>query len=194
MTSAVAFISAIVVLLAVPGPTNSLLFLSGADRGFRKSLRLLIGESAGYLAVIVPIAVFAAPYLNEHPAASSTLKLAAASWIMFLAVKLWRRPPAAPGTSSVTIGGIFVTTLLNPKALIIGLTIMPTGSIMQIAPWLALFLVLLSLIAMCWVGAGSAAVMAARGRFDPARLLARTAAVLLAGFSLYMTSAVAGLA
>jgi Putative threonine efflux protein len=193
MTSVAAFVSSIVVLLAVPGPTNSLLFLSGAELGFRRSLRLIAGETAGYLAVVVPLATAAAP-LFENTLAASFAKLAAAAWIMYLAAKLWRRGTTAPGVSSVTVGGLFVTTLLNPKALVIGLTIMPSGSPAEIAPWVFLFTGLLIMIAVCWIGAGAAAVLAARGRFDPSRMLSRTAAIVLAAFSLFMITSIAGIA
>lgn len=193
MSNAVAFISAIIILLAVPGPTNTLLFLSGAERGFRKSLRLMIGESVGYLCTVVPLAVFAAPFFSSHPMAGSALKLVAATWVFFLAVKLWRRPKASAGAPSVTLGGIFVTTLLNPKGLVIGLTIMPGGSVYMIGPWIALFLCLLGSIACCWIGAGALASRAAAGRFDPVRALSKVGSVLLAGFSIFMASSATGL-
>jgi Putative threonine efflux protein len=193
MTSVAAFVSSIVLLLAVPGPTNSLLFLSGAEQGFRRSLKLLAGETAGYLAVVVPIATLAAPFF-ENTLAASFAKLAAAAWILYLAAKLWRRRTTAPGVSSVTVGGLFVTTLLNPKALVIGLTIMPSGSPAEIAPWVLVFVALLAVIAVCWIGAGSASVRIARGRFDPSRILSRTAAIMLAAFSLFMIASVTGTA
>jgi threonine/homoserine/homoserine lactone efflux protein len=195
MISATAFASAIVILLAVPGPTNSLLFLSGAERGFRQSLKLLVGEAAGYLSVVIPLATAAAPFFESHPAAAAALKMTAAAWIMFLAFKLWRRPAALPGTSSVSVKGIFVTTLLNPKALVIGLTIMPPGSLGDILPWVGFFLSMLAAIALCWIAAGAVAVKAASTRFNPTRVLSRLAAALLLGFSALMaTSAVTVLA
>lgn len=195
MISANAFASAIVILLAVPGPTNSLLFLSGAERGFRPSLKLLLGEAAGYLSVIIPVATAAAPFFDSHPIAAAALKLAAAAWIAVLALKLWRRPAASPGASSVTMRGIYTTTLLNPKALVIALTIMPAGSLSFILPWIVFFLVMLATIAACWIAAGALAVRAAASRFDPTRLLSRLAATLLLGFSMMMaTSAVTVLA
>ncbi len=195
MISATAFASAIVILLAVPGPTNSLLFLSGAERGFRPSLKLLFGEAAGYLSVIIPLATAAAPFFESHPVAAAALKLAAAAWIAFLAIKLWRRPTSARGTSSVSVKGIFITTLLNPKALVIGLTTMPSGSLSEILPWIGFFLFMLTAIACCWIAAGALAVQAASSRFDATRVLSRVAAALLLGFSMLMTtSAVTALA
>jgi threonine/homoserine/homoserine lactone efflux protein len=193
MSDIAAFVSAITILLAVPGPTNTLLFLSGAERGFRKSLRLMIGESAGYLSTVVPLAVFAAPSLSSHPVAGSALKLVAASWVLFLALKLWRRPKASTGTPSVTLGSIFVTTLLNPKGLVIGLTIMPGGSAYAIAPWVGLFVCLLAAIACLWIGAGSLVTRAGGSHFDPVRALSKVGAVLLAGFSVVMASSAIGL-
>ncbi|MNU30440.1 cysteine/O-acetylserine exporter [compost metagenome] len=188
MISATAFASAIVILLAVPGPTNSLLFLSGAERGFRPSLKLLLGEAAGYLSVIIPLVTAAAPFFDSHPVAAAALKLAAAAWIAVLALKLWRRRPSDPGTSPVTVMGIYITTLLNPKACVIGLTIMPAGSLSDILPWIAFFLLMLATIAACWIGAGALAVQVGASRFDPTRVLSRIAATLLLGFSVLMTT------
>lgn len=195
MISATAFASAIVILLAVPGPTNSLLFLSGAERGFRPSLKLLLGEAVGYLSIIIPLATAAAPFFESHPVAAAALKLTAAAWIFLLAVKLWRRPAAVRGTSSVSVKGIFITTLLNPKALVIGLTIMPSGGLSEILPWIGFFLFMLAAIAACWIAAGALAARAASSRFNPTRVLSRVAATLLLGFSMLMTtSAVTALA
>lgn len=188
MISATAFASAIVILLAVPGPTNSLLFLSGAERGFRPSLKLLFGEAAGYLSVVVPLATAAGPFFGSHPVAAASLKMVAAAWIAFLAFKLWNRPASARGTSSVSVKGIFITTLLNPKALVIGLTIMPSGSLAEILPWIGLFMVMLAGIAIGWIAAGAVASQAASSSFDPARTLSRLAAALLVGFSMLMTT------
>ena len=51
------FVFAILALLLTPGPTNTLLTVGAAARGWRASLPLLFGELAGYLVVVVPPAV-----------------------------------------------------------------------------------------------------------------------------------------
>ena len=107
-----------------------LLTVGAAARGFRASLPLLLGELAGYLIVVVPLATIAGSLLEGRPALAIALRLAAALWVLFLAIRLWRVSAVqkSPDSASpVTIGQVFVTTLLNPKAPIIGLVIMPHG-------------------------------------------------------------------
>ena len=84
------FVFAILALLLTPGPTNTLLTVGAAARGFRSSLPLLTGELAGYLVVVVPLATIAASLLEGRPALADALRLAAALWVLFLAVRLWR--------------------------------------------------------------------------------------------------------
>ncbi len=40
---------ALLVLLLTPGPTNTLMALAGAERGWTRALRLIPAELAGYL-------------------------------------------------------------------------------------------------------------------------------------------------
>lgn len=189
--SLLTFCLSIIVLLAVPGPTNTLLFLSGADVGFRRSLRLLIGESAGYLSVILPITTFAAPLFDTYPKASAAMKLVAAAWILWVALKLWSRAGGKAEANVVSIPAIFVTTLLNPKALIVALMIMPHGSIETVLPSAAIFIVLLVGIALVWISAGVVAAKAS-GRWDITIAISRSASVLLTVFSVLMARAAFG--
>lgn len=136
------FTFAILALLLTPGPTNTLLTVAAATRGLRASTPLLAGELLGYLAVIVPLATIAAPLLDGRPALAAGLRIAAACWVLFLAVRLWRvssEQKAERQAAPITIGQVFLTTMLNPKAPIIGLVIMPHGTLAEITPALGLF-------------------------------------------------------
>ena len=42
------FLVEVLGVLALPGPTNSLLFVSGVSRGFRASLHLILAELHNY--------------------------------------------------------------------------------------------------------------------------------------------------
>lgn len=187
------FIFAILALLLTPGPTNTLLTVGAATRGLRASLPLLLGELAGYLAVVVPLATIAAPLLEGRPALAIALRFAAACWVLFLAIRLWRASSVnlvEDGSSSVTIGQVFLTTVLNPKAPIIGLVIMPHGPVAQIAPALGLFSLLV-------LGAGTSfLVLGALVGRTPAlspRLVYRVAAFFLAVFSIGLAGTASGL-
>lgn len=187
------FIVAILALLLTPGPTNTLLTVGAAARGFRSSLPLLIGELAGYLAVVVPLATIAASLLEGRPALASALRLAAALWVLFLAIRLWRvsaiqkNPDSA---SAVTISQVFLTTLLNPKAPIIGLVIMPHGPLAQIAPAIGLFSLLVAGAGTSFLVLGS---LIGRAPVLSPQLVYRVAAVCLGVFSLGLAGSASGL-
>lgn len=50
-----AFLSAVLALLATPGPTNTLMALAGAEGGVGRVARLLPAELAGHLTTILPL-------------------------------------------------------------------------------------------------------------------------------------------
>lgn len=150
-----AFLSAVLALLVAPGPTNTLMALAGAQRGLRGMSRLLPAELAGYLCSVLPMAFLGAELLARWPSSAEALKVAAAGWVMFLAFSLWRRPGGAQVHAEITAPRIFVTTLMNPKALIFGLVLLPSPASAQFAPHLALFCLSVSAVALLW-GAGGA--------------------------------------
>lgn len=139
---------AILVLLIAPGPTNTLLLLAGAERGFRAALRLIPAELAGYLLTIVPLALVGAAVLQDAPRARAAVAVAAGLWVAWLAVKLWLPQNLPEGARSVSAGLVFTTTMLNPKALIFGLVMLPSPD--HLALNLALFIVLVVMAAAVW--------------------------------------------
>jgi threonine/homoserine/homoserine lactone efflux protein len=173
------FALAILLLLATPGPTNTLLWLSGAAVGMRRSLPLLLGELGGYLTVIVPVAVIAAPLLSAHPAIGLVLKLAAACWRLFMAHALWTVKANAASERPIVPGQVFVTTLLNPKALIFTLVIMPQVGLQAMPPWLLGFAALTLSAGRCGSPAGTLLARLPRRPVGPRRI----AAACLVAFS-----------
>ena len=187
------FLLAILALLLTPGPTNTLLTVGAAARGFRTSLPLLLGELAGYLIVVVPLATIAGSLLEGRPVLAIALRLAAALWVLFLAIRLWRVSAvqtSPDGVSPVTIGQVFVTTLLNPKAPIIGLVIMPHGPLAQIAPAIGLFSLLIAGTGTSFLVLGS---LIGRAPVLSPQLVYRIAAVCLGVFSLGLAGSASGL-
>jgi threonine/homoserine/homoserine lactone efflux protein len=187
------FTLATLLLLATPGPTNTLISLAGYLRGWARAMPLISAEIAGYLTTIVPLVTLAAPYLDAHPSVANAIKLAAGAWVLYLAIKLWRRADTSGATNTVSWRRVYVTTVLNPKALIVSLVIMPTGTLATVAPWLALYVLYILIVASCWIVAGS--LMKGRNAEGQHALIARRiAAVFLVGFSTILAgSAVAAM-
>lgn len=170
------FLFAVWALLLTPGPTNTLLALAGASQGLRRAARLVPAELCAYLLVTVPLATFGAELLARDPGLATAVRLAAAAWVAYLAVKLWRVVPGA-AAGAVTAGRVFVTTLLNPKGLIIGLALLPRGGAPDFAPHLVLFAGSIVAVALIWAAGGG---LLKRGAAEPPVLYRRAAACWLA--------------
>jgi len=180
---------ALLALLLTPGPTNTLLAVAGSERGFPRALPLIAAEMAGYLTATLPLALFGAALMADAPALRPVVTGSAALWVLWLALGLWRSPPEA-AAAQVTARRVFVTTLLNPKALIVGLVLLPGVAVL----WqgLAVFLGLIAGVGALWAALGARLRARARGGRAP-RLMRRGAALWLALLSVGLAiKAVAG--
>ncbi|WP_151717843.1 hypothetical protein [Gemmobacter serpentinus] len=187
--SLIAFLSATLALLLAPGPTNTLMGVAGAQGGMRHVLHLLPAELLGYLATILPLLLLGAGVLAQYPQLVSALTLASAIWVMVLALRLWGQQVRGGADTAITLRRVFVTTLLNPKALIFGLVLLPDPASPDILSRLGLFCLMVSGVAMVWGGAG---VLAQAGLGGAARVqvIQRCAALWLAIVSITLIAGV----
>jgi threonine/homoserine/homoserine lactone efflux protein len=178
---------AVLALLLTPGPTNSLMLLAGAERGLPKAARLITAEVAGYLMTVVPLTLIGQTVLQAWPGLAMAVALVAAVWVALLAVRLWRVPPVEAHVS-VSARALFVTTALNPKALIFGLVLLPSAD--RLAGNLALFVGLIVIVAVLWAGIGAglrrASETATGGQPRALFVLRRLASVFLAAMSVLL--------
>jgi len=146
------FTLAALALLLLPGPTNALLAASGATIGLPRSLRLLLSAVGGYAA---GIAIVRAVLLvvGTDAATLAALRVVSAVYLAGLAFKLWHAVPSAD-SSPVTMRQVLVTTLLNPKALIVGLVLMSPDSTAALVQ-LLVFAALVPVVAVAWISVGS---------------------------------------
>lgn len=150
-----AFSFAVLALLLSPGPTNTLMGLAGAQNGLRKARRLIPAELLGYLTTILPLLWLGSEVLARWQIVAVVMKLAAAGWVMFMAVSLWRMHENDGTPNEVTARRVYLTTMLNPKALIFGLVLLPPPGDPEFASKLGIFGVMVMTVALIWGGAGS---------------------------------------
>ena len=91
-----------------------------------------------------------------------------------------------PGSAGRSVGAraLFVTTALNPKALIFGLVLLPSPD--RLAANLALFAGLVVLVAVFWAGIGAALREGGSGQPRAICVLRRLASVWLAAISVIL--------
>jgi threonine/homoserine/homoserine lactone efflux protein len=187
--SAIALLAVgIVVVLITPGPTNTLLASAGLRQGVRRSLPLIAAELAGYLVAISGWGRFLAQAAHALPWLPALLRVAAGTYIAWLAVDMWRAAVALPDSTQKASGTLrlFIATLLNPKALLFAGTIFPAAAFVLWPAYLLsmlIFACLLAPIALAWIAFGAALGRGKLGWLDPAKIQ-RGASVVLGVFSL----------
>lgn len=174
-----AFLFAVAALLLTPGPTNTLMGLAGASVGFDRALRLVPVEIGAYLLTTLPLALVGTEILTRWPGAGSGLKLVAAMWVFLLAIRLWRSTTSSGDRRLVTAHRIFVTTLLNPKALVFGLVLLPSPDTRELTARFAVFAAAIAGAAAVWA-AGGHMLRHDRTSAEPSPLVRRLAAGWLA--------------
>lgn len=180
MTDPWLFVLAVLALLAAPGPTNVLLATAGALEGWRRGLPLLGAELAGYGLAVGIVRLALVPLLQESPAIGLVTKVAVALYLLLLALRLWRsRPGGTAAAMAIRPRAVFVATLLNPKSLVVALTLMPWTS-PNVAGFIAGFGLIVVVTGAIWLALGAALGAAAGDRLS---LLPRLSAVVLTAFA-----------
>lgn len=181
MLDPLVFSLAVLAILGTPGPTNTLLATSGALVGVRRSLSLIVGEVAGYLIAIGCLHLLLAGWLESYPAIKTVMRLLIGAYLLSAAYELWtRRAALGDDGEGIRLQKVFVTTLLNPKAIVFAFGIIPLSAPNALS-YVAAFVGFVVLAASAWIVIGSAiGRMAATGS---SRLVPRLSAVVLTWFA-----------
>lgn len=189
--NAYAFVLSLFTLLVVPGPTNALLLAMGAA-GPRRALAAPVAALAGNLLAIGIIGALIGPVITQYPVVSLGLRLVAGAYLLLSAFKLWRAQGLAGEAVAPPLSAVFLTTLLNPKAIIIALVLMPMGwgQDLRIAlPALVIVAGEILIVSTLWLGLG-VALRASLAKLGGERTTSRVSALVLAlfGVSLMVAS------
>ncbi len=173
------FLPGALIVLAAPGPTNTVMALAGAG-GRRSPVMPVAAELAGYALAIALSDIVLLPLVAAWPAAALLVKLAIIAYLVVAAARLWRTPLTLDARGR-TIGArdIFVTTLLNPKGFLIAVALLPLSD-PHLGAHAAVFALLIVLTGLAWFWAGSRIATMSRER---AVYIPRAGAVALLGFA-----------
>lgn len=189
--SSFVFAVALGLLLLTPGPTNTLLAIAGAARKRGWGLCCIGAELAGYLTTVLPVHFLAAPLLEAHPDLARAVTGLAALWVLALSLRLWTSEPDFAGHETVTPRLVYVTTVLNPKGLVIALALLPGTLDANLLACLGVMLVLVPAIAGLWLTLGGTLIRVAGERHP--LLVMRTASSALLLFAAGLAGRAAGL-
>ncbi|MEY4443871.1 MAG: hypothetical protein RL442_2871 [Pseudomonadota bacterium] len=185
-----AFVLAILVFLAIPGPGNLALLVSTAKGGVRGGLASTLGIMAGDQVLIGVSAV-----LLTWPTVFTAVQWLGALYLAVLGWKMIRSQPGASPVLDIAVGQYCrqscLITLFNPKAIVFYMAFFPLFVDPHQPPSLATFGVMALTVAALTFFYGVVLVLLAhrlssRVRAHPwvARALNTTAGALLMGFGL----------
>lgn len=180
------FLAEVFGILAMPGPTNSLLFVSGATRGLRAGLHLPVAEVTAYLITISLLVFVVGPAAENHLIIGQLLRVLCILYLAYMAVFLWRSGQPKPlARDPITSLRIFLTTLVNPKNLLFAFVIFPAPSAASDAMMCSfvIFSGICVAAGASWIAAGAVIQSAAASKMHLHHFY-RGEAVLLAGFAI----------
>ncbi len=188
-----AFVVAVIVFLAIPGPGNLALITSTSKGGVRGGLAATAGVIGGDQVLMWAAVAGVATLLAAAPLVFNAVQWLGAAYLAWLG---WRMITAKPGEASpitITAGHYFrqafTITLLNPKAIVFYMAFFPLFVDPQRHQGVLTFGVMAATIAMLTFGYAALVILltkvfAERLRASPrvTRWLNRVAGTLLLGF------------
>ncbi|MBO1332819.1 LysE family translocator [Streptomyces sp. VRA16 Mangrove soil] len=183
-------------LTVVPGPDLAIVTRRALVAGPRSALRTVGGIASGLLFRGVLTVAGLAAVLAASPAASLTVRLLGAAYLVFLGAQaLWQNrraaPPPAGAAARPAAGGPWrtglLTNILNPKIAVFSTGLLPAAAPPHLPEaWGMALLVLLHVaLTVAWLG-GCAFLLSRAGhvltRPRAGRALGRTTGVALIGF------------
>ncbi|MBP7452811.1 MAG: LysE family transporter [Ottowia sp.] len=190
-----AFVIAIVLFLAIPGPGNLAMISSTAQGGIRGGLASTLGIIAGDQMLLWCAVAGVAALLKTYPAAFTTVQWLGAAYLAWMGLRLLTAKPGQGAVLKLKPSHFarqsFIITLLNPKAIVFYMAFFPLFIDPAGGPGFGTFAVMALTIAVLTFLYGLAAVlmtfhMAERIRANPqvSGGLQKLAGIALIGFGL----------
>lgn len=160
---AIAFVLFTVAGLFTPGPNNTMLFASGLNFGFRRTVPHILGVSFGFCFLLVVVGLGLSALFQAYPLAYTVLKFVGAAYLVWLAIGIARAGPVAAGGEArgrpLTFLGAALFQWVNAKGWVVALSAVTAyGAVApfpaNLAMLAAITLVFSLLSASMWVAFG----------------------------------------
>ena len=128
MEQSVALVSFCIVTSVTPGPNNLLLWASGAEFGFRRSLRHVIGTALGVGAMAIAVAAGLGALVTAVPELELVMRVGGSAYLLYLAWQVAGAKALERGALAHPLGLVQAAAfqLINPKAWVFALGAMTT--------------------------------------------------------------------
>lgn len=167
-----AFVAAAAVLLAIPGPTITLVIAYALSRGRSAAWWTVGGVVLGDFTAMTASLLGLGALLAASATAFTVVKWLGAAYLVWLGISLWRAPVAAPEAqaAAVAVPGrrilahAFAVTALNPKGIVFFVAFLPQF-VSPTAPLLPQLVTLeITFLVLAALNCGLYALLAARAR------------------------------
>ncbi|HNZ83285.1 MAG TPA: LysE family transporter [Sedimentibacter sp.] len=128
MSNVTAFLSYVIITTFTPGPNNIMAMSNATRYGFKKSIRFNAGVFFGFLILMVLSSFLSVTLYSLIPSIKPVMTFIGASYILWLAWKIYKSKPHAEDESHATntfTAGILLQ-FVNVKAIIYCITIVST--------------------------------------------------------------------
>lgn len=110
-----------------PGPNNMMLFASGVNFGFRRTVPHMLGIGAGFLSLLIGVGMGLGAVLHAYPPAFIALKVTGGLYLLWIAWKIGSSRSMGEGEAKarpMTFLGAAAFQWVNPKAWVMAVTAM----------------------------------------------------------------------
>ena len=112
-----------------PGPNNMMLFASGVNFGFVRTIPHMLGIGAGFFLLLIAVGFGLGALLHSVPAVYTALKFAGGAYLIWIAWKIGTSRSLSEGKASaqpMTFIGAAAFQWVNPKAWVMAVSAMAT--------------------------------------------------------------------
>ncbi|RDJ08171.1 lysine transporter LysE [Rhizobium phaseoli] len=112
-----------------PGPNNMMLFASGVNFGFRRTIPHMFGIGAGFFSLLIGVGLGLGALLQTLPLVYTALKFAGGAYLVWIAWKIASSRSLSEGSNSAAPMSFISAAAfqwVNPKAWVMAVTAMAT--------------------------------------------------------------------
>ena len=147
-----------------PGPNNMMLFASGVNFGFFRTVPHMLGIGAGFLSLLIAVGLGLGALLHSVPLLYTVLKFAGGAYLVWIAWKIGTSRSLSEGKGNavpMTFLQAAAFQWINPKAWVMAVTAMATytsqQSYLASIIWVGIVFAIVNVPSVStWAGFGSA--------------------------------------